>query len=49
MSWATQTLIGLTERGLIPDSFIRFGIRQLVRQRLTSLPLADRNRGGLSE
>lgn len=41
MSWATQSLLGLTERGLMPDSLIRFGIRQLLRQRLASLPLAE--------
>jgi cyclopropane-fatty-acyl-phospholipid synthase len=36
-----STLIGLTERGLIPDALLRFGIRRLLRQRLASLPLKD--------
>jgi cyclopropane-fatty-acyl-phospholipid synthase len=41
MPLAIPFLIGLTERGLMPDGLIRFGIRRLVRQRLASLPLTD--------
>ncbi len=39
MQWATQKLIGLIERDAVPDAFIRLGIRQLLKQRLNSLPL----------
>lgn len=41
MFFATQSLIALTERGLLPDALVRAGIRHLVKQRLTSLPLED--------
>jgi cyclopropane-fatty-acyl-phospholipid synthase len=41
MFWATQSLIALTERGLMPDVLIRAGIRSLLKQRLASLPLQD--------
>lgn len=41
MLWATQSLIALTERGLIPDALIRAGIRGLLKQRLAALPLND--------
>lgn len=34
-----DTLIGLIERGIIPDVLLRFGIRTLLRHRLASLPL----------
>ena len=39
MLWATQSLIALAERGLIPDLLVRRGIRHLLEQRLASLPL----------
>lgn len=38
---ATQLLISLTERGMMPDRLIRLGIRQLLRQRLATLPSGD--------
>jgi len=41
MFFNPTTLIGLTERGMIPDPLLRFGIRNLLRQRLASLPLHD--------
>ena len=37
----TRILITLTERGWLPDSMIRLGIRRLLRQRLAALPLHD--------
>ncbi|MCX7110404.1 MAG: cyclopropane-fatty-acyl-phospholipid synthase [Proteobacteria bacterium] len=41
MFFNPTTLIGLTERGMIPDPLLRFGIRNLLRQRLASLPMKD--------
>ncbi|MGR9036529.1 MAG: SAM-dependent methyltransferase [Gammaproteobacteria bacterium] len=41
MKGATQILIDLIEQGLVPDCIIRFGIRKLLRERLSSLPLSD--------
>jgi cyclopropane-fatty-acyl-phospholipid synthase len=38
---ARQLLIGFIERGLVPDSLIRLGIRKLLKERLCSLPLSD--------
>ena len=45
MKWATRTVIKRMERGRIPDVFIGFGIRYLLRQRLASLPLDDPEAG----
>ena len=39
MFFNPTTLIGLTEKGLIPDPLLRLGIRRLLQQRLASLPL----------
>ena len=39
MFFNPTTLIGLTEKGLIPDPLLRLGIRRLLQQRLSSLPL----------
>ena len=41
MGWNPAALIGLTERGMIPDPLLRFGIRRLLRQRLAGLPIHD--------
>jgi len=41
MTNPTSLALGITERGLIPDSAIRRSIRYLVRQRLNELPLTD--------
>jgi cyclopropane-fatty-acyl-phospholipid synthase len=41
MNWATYQSIGLMERGWIPDAMIRYGIRHVLRNRLSSLPLHD--------
>ena len=37
----TQKLIEWTERGLLPDPVIRYGIRRLAQQRLDTLPLKN--------
>ena len=37
----TTTSIGLVERGLVPDPFIRAGIRRLCAQRLTEIAAGD--------
>lgn len=39
MNSATHQLIRLMERGWIPDATIRYGIRQVLKNRLSSLPL----------
>lgn len=39
MNWATHKVICLMERGWIPDALIRYGIRQVLKNRLSSLPL----------
>lgn len=44
MLWAVESLVALTERGLLPDFVLRQGIRALLRQRLVSLPLRDHER-----
>ena len=41
MFWNPASLIGLIERGMIPDPLLRLGIRRLLRQRLASLPVND--------
>lgn len=41
INWATQQLISLAERGLLPDSVIRYGIRRLLAQRIAGLPIGD--------
>jgi cyclopropane-fatty-acyl-phospholipid synthase len=41
MLWATRTLIKLIERGMVSDALIRRGIRSLLKQRLSTLPLND--------
>jgi cyclopropane-fatty-acyl-phospholipid synthase len=41
MFWAAQSLMNLAEKGLLPDLFMRQGIRRLLKQRLATLPLKD--------
>ncbi|WIO74830.1 cyclopropane-fatty-acyl-phospholipid synthase family protein [Porticoccaceae bacterium LTM1] len=41
MSGAVATLIQWMERGLVPDGVVRFGIRNLIRQRARSLSPSD--------
>jgi len=41
MAQAAKALIRLIERGQIPDPLIRLGIRKLLKQRLSSLPLEN--------
>jgi cyclopropane-fatty-acyl-phospholipid synthase len=38
---ASSTILSWTERGLVPDSVIRSGIRQLCRQRLKDIAADD--------
>lgn len=42
MSKLATTAVNWAERGLIPDPLIRLGIRSLLRERLSSLPLENR-------
>jgi cyclopropane-fatty-acyl-phospholipid synthase len=41
MNKLSTTAIGWAERGLIPDTLVRIGIRSLLRERLSSLPLGS--------
>jgi hypothetical protein len=38
---ATSSVLAWTERGLVPDSVIRAGIRRLCRQRLSDIKAND--------
>ena len=38
---ASSTVLAWTERGLVPDSVIRAGIRRLCRQRLIDIKARD--------
>ena len=44
MSVLPSLALHLTDRGLIPDSFIRHGIRHLIRQRLQEISFKDEER-----
>ena len=43
----TDTVLAWTERGLVPDSMIRAGIRRLCRQRLKDIRASDPEASGL--
>ncbi|HYW03487.1 MAG TPA: hypothetical protein VFA86_06045 [Gammaproteobacteria bacterium] len=41
MDGFARAVIGITERGLVPEALVRAGIRQLLAQRLRTLPASD--------